>query len=214
MGHRRQEFGKEGKAISLKLTILTLSAWATLSSQVFAADLTTGLLGQLPCATAEGYLISYEIDRLGTPNVAATSWILNTPHNISADIARRQHGEDRPFTWGESFFDLIVGNYEFNPSHRNWAGSDLSGGSRISPGGIGNVNIRCIDHIDCISEKHDIEYWLAVNFHASCQVTLHIIDTHLHFTVASLGAANIEVVGEIFGLASPEERRLLDAIMP
>ena len=198
----------------MKFTILTLSACVTLSPPVFAPDLTTGLLGQLPCSTAEGYPISYEIDGLGTPNVTATSWILNTPYSVSAGIARRQRGEDRPFTWDESIFDVFIGNYEFNPSHRNWAGSDLSGGSRISPGGIGNINIPCIDHIDCISEKHDIEYWLAVNFHASCRVTLHVRDISLHFTVAGFETVNIEVVGEILGLASPEERRLLDAILP
>lgn len=174
----------------------------------------TGSFGQLPCATVEGDPISYDIDGLGTPNVAATTWIRNTPYSISADIARRQRGEDRPFTWDESLFDVIVGNYEFNPSHRNWAGSDLSGGSRISPGGIGNINIPCIDYIDCISKKHDIEYWLAVNFHVSCRVTLHIRDIPLRFTVAALDRVNIGVVGEIFGLASPEERQLLDAIFP
>lgn len=193
--------------------VLTLSAWAVLSSQVFGADANIGGLGQLPCATAEGYPISYEINGLGTPNVAASSWTLGMPYSVSAEVARRQGGEDRPFTWGESFFDALVGNYEFNPLHRNWAGGDLSGGSRILPGGIGNINVPCTDYMDCISEKHDIEYWLAVNFRASCQVTLHIRGIQLTFTVVDLNTVNFEVVREIFGLASPEQQRLLNVII-
>lgn len=183
---------------------------ALLLSSCSAADPATS--GRLACRTADGRAITYEIEGLGAPNVVADARIGSTTSSISSDIARRQHGDDRPFAWDGSLFDRVIGNYESNPSHRNWAGSDLSGGSRIFPGGVGDVNVRCTDRVDCISKKHDIEFWLAANIQAGCRVTLLTRNQRLNFTVASLTAVNTGVVGEFLGLVSPEERLLLDAV--
>jgi hypothetical protein len=133
---------------------------------------------RLPCVTAEGFGIRYEIIGLGTPEVTATAAVLNATggeaarYDIGTDIRERQRGEDRPFTWAERLFDILVGSYKHNPLRRNWAGSDLGGGGRIFPGGIGNVTVPCTDTVDCISKRHDIRFWLSANFQPNCEVRI------------------------------------------
>jgi hypothetical protein len=170
----------------------------------------------MPCATADGEPISYDLIGLGAPNVVATARVSAANnaifYDITAEIVRRQRGEDRPFTWNESFFNLFVGSYEDNPMHRNWAGSDLSGESRILPGGIGSVNVPCTDSLDCVSKKHDIQYWLAANFQPNCRVTITMSGEKPTFIVENVDAVNIEAIGEIIGLMSSEQRRLLNTI--
>jgi hypothetical protein len=133
---------------------------------------------RLPRATVEGFEIHYELVGLGTPGIAATATIVNkcgknlSNHDLSEDIKRRQFGEDRPFKRRENLFDIIVGDYARNPSHRNWAGSDLSGGVQIRPGGIGNVLVPPTDPFDAIFKKHDIEFWLSANFEPGSEVRI------------------------------------------
>jgi hypothetical protein len=131
---------------------------------------------RLSCTTKEGFEIRYELIRLGTPSVSATARIVNkskeqiSSYDISEDIKRRQFGEARPFRSTENLFDIFVGNYSRNPSRRNWAGSDLSGGMQIHPGGIGNVLVPATDPLDAIFKKHDIEFWLSANFESHTEV--------------------------------------------
>jgi hypothetical protein len=171
---------------------------------------------RLPCTTTDGQPISYDIIRLGALDVTATAHVIadnhEVSHDISAEIAKRQRGEDRPFTWNESFFDMFVGSFKDNPLHRNWAGSDLSGRTRISPGGVGNVNVPCTDFLDCVAKKHDIQYWIAKNFELHCHVKIFISGKELTFLVENLNTINSRVVFEMIGLISSKQRRLLGSI--
>lgn len=133
---------------------------------------------RLPARAKDGFEIRYELRGLGTAAVVATAHIVDragetiSSYDISEDMKVRQFGEDRPFRAGENLFDFFVGNYSRNPMGRNWAGSDLSGGMQIHPGGIGNARTPATDPLDAICKKHDIEFWLSVNFapHTKVQV--------------------------------------------
>jgi hypothetical protein len=131
---------------------------------------------RLSCTTKEGFEIRYQLIGLGTPSIKATARVVNksgeqiSSYDISKDIRCRQVGTAKPFRWTENFFDIFVGNYLRNPSHRNWAGSDLGGGTQIHPGGIGDVLVPATDPLDAISKKHDIEFWLSANFEPHTEV--------------------------------------------
>jgi hypothetical protein len=172
----------------------------------------------LPRATEDGNLIRYEISGLGAPSVAATAYVLDSAgreiaeHDITEDMKRRQSGDDRPFAWGESGFDSLTGSYANNPRKRNWAGSDLSGGTQIGPGGIGDVTVPCTDWFDCISKEHDIRFWLAANFGPGCMVGIKMENGIQWFQVKPKSVINVEAVLKfIKGYALPRPRHDLDA---
>jgi hypothetical protein len=118
---------------------------------------------RLPCTTPEGHPLLYELEGLGTLDVHATSrpMVADRPGEIidlSEEILWRQKGQDRAFWWHEQLFDIFVGNFVSNHNRRNWAGSDLGGGTQIYPGGIGDITVPCTDRVDCISKKHDLQF--------------------------------------------------------
>jgi hypothetical protein len=169
-------------------------------------------------ATKDGNRIRYEISGLGGPAVTATAYVLDaadreiTEHDITEDMRRRQSGDDRLFTWGESGFDSLTGSYANNPRKRNWAGSDLSGGTQIGPGGIGDVSVPCTDWFDCISKEHDIRFWLAANFEPGCVVGIKMENGMQWFQVRPKSVINVEAVLKfIRALRSPGHRHDLDA---
>jgi hypothetical protein len=133
---------------------------------------------RLPSTTDRGFEIRYRLIGLGTPSAVATARIVNkseeqiSASDVSDDVRRRQFGENRPFRTTENLFDIFVGNYSRNPSRRNWAGSDLSGGTQIHPGGLGDVLVPATDPLDAICKKHDIEFWLSANFELHAQVQI------------------------------------------
>ena len=155
---------------------------------------------RLPRATDHGRPIRYEIAGLGTPGVVAVARELNsadqleTTHDISEDIKKRQYGDDRPFTWRENLFDVLVGSYARNPAKRNWAGSDLGGGARIRPGGVGDVTVPATDPLDCISKKHDIQFWLSANFEPGCDVQIKTEKGIGRFAVRRESLVNLEAI--------------------
>ena len=156
--------------------------------------------------------IRYEIEGLGTPAVLATAYVESDQQIAKADmtgeIRRRQSGEDRPFAWVESGFDRLMGSYAKNPRNRNWAGSDLGGGTKIGPGGIGDVTVPCTDWFDCISKEHDIRFWLAANFEPGCVVGIKTEKGMQSFEVKPKSVINAEAVlkfiGGLCGSRSPE----------
>jgi hypothetical protein len=164
----------------------------------------------------DGGPIRYEIEGLGTPAVLATAYVGSDQQIAKADmtgeIRRRQSGEDRPFARVENGFDWLIGSYAKNPRKRNWAGSDLSGGTQIGPGGIGDVTVPCTDWFDCISKEHDIRFWLAANFEPGCMVGIKMENGMQWFQVKPKSVINVEAVLKfIRGCALPGPRHDLDA---
>ena len=151
---------------------------------------------------------------LGAPSVRATRCAIADRSNalssdITGEILRRQRGQERPFWWRERMFDFVIGNYAANKQGRNWAGSDLSGGSQIRPGGIGDMRAPCVDFVDCVSKKHDLQFWLSANFEAGSQIALVIRGRQLRLIVERMIIVNLRVIPEMFGLLLPTQRRLL-----
>jgi hypothetical protein len=155
---------------------------------------------RLPRATDHGRPIRYEITGLGSSQVVAIAWALNntsqpaTKYDVTENIKKRQCGEDRSFTWRENLFDILVGSYTHNPLKRNWAGSDLGGGTRIWPGGVGDVTVPCTDLLDCISKKHDIQFWLSANFEPGCDVQIETEKGIELFTVRRQSVVNLDAI--------------------
>jgi hypothetical protein len=167
----------------------------------------------LPRATGRGRPIRYEIAGLGSPEVVAVACELSNEdqpsqrYDISESIRKRQSGEDRYFVWQENFFDLFIGSYTNNPKKRNWAGSDLSGGARIRPGGVGDVTVPCADALDCISKKHDIQFWLSANFELGCEVQIKTEKGIDLFTVRRRSVVNLEaILGYIGAVLRPRRQ--------
>jgi hypothetical protein len=168
---------------------------------------------RLPVSTKDGFAIRYELVGLGTLGVIAAAHVVNaagqekSSRDISEDIKKRQFGDDRPFRWTENLFDIFVGDYAHNPLRRNWAGSDLSGGTQIHPGGIGDVLVPCVDRLDCISKKHDIEFWLSANFEPGAEVRVKNDKGEELFIVKRQSAVNRQAVIEsVKALLRPDLR--------
>lgn len=137
--------------------------------------------------------LRYAIRGLGTGRVAGQVEVAGQKHDLSAaDLQRRSDGENRGFRANENLFDRVTGR------QWNWVGSDRSGGPNrpIRPGGIGNVNVGCLNAFDCAAKKHDIQFWLQAHFEVGAQVALEINGAWRTYRVADADAVNQEVMEE------------------
>lgn len=208
----RFEESDDGDSTLRDLRKLALAASIFVPSPMSGTEARHPILNQHPCFTDRGDSITYTIYGLGTSHVIARASTPEGQMDIRTDVAVRQRGTNRPFVWYEKIFDFFSGSYEFNPSRRKWTGSDLSGGLQIAPGGIGDVNVPCIDYLDCISKKHDIEFWLAVNFKQNCLIDIVIGNATVRFETSNFYKVNTKIIGEYLGISSEPEQRLTAAM--
>ena len=176
---------------------------------------------RLPRETTEGHRLLYELADLGAHDVRATrraiddpSHASSAPLDITADIRRRQHGKDRPFLRRERMFDVFVGKNSARKRDWNWVGSDLSGGIRIDPGGMGDLSVSCADFVDRIARKHDLQFWLSANFEPGCEVIIALRGNALQLTVEPAAVVNLRLILELFGFILPRQQRLLEHLQP
>ena len=197
----------------VRTTAIVLVAGMLLPQGVLPAQEVGDILAQggysFRARTPRGDRIRYTIINLGDTHVRAEASVgdatnQRTNARLTESIRRLQLGFARGFREDEVRSDQITGEQV-----GNWTGGAWSGGTVIRPGGIGPVDVPCLDGRDCLAKQHDIQTWLGANFEPGSSVALLIDGTRYEFTAAPMANADV-VSGWIRGSGSvfqPAARR-------
>ena len=110
--------------------------------------------------------VQYTLIHLGGTGLVARCRWNGADTDLEKDIAARTTSVKRNFKFNESAFDHVVGK------RWNWVGSDNSGGKKTNPGGLGPVDVECINPFDCHARRHDVQFWLSLNFEKGARISL------------------------------------------
>ena len=157
---------------------------------------------KLPMRGMRGEPVRYFIQRLGAEDVVAWAEVNGRRLSLSDSVRERSRGVDRPFRPWENAFDTVTDN------RWNWTGSHTGGGRRdIRHGGIGDVDVECLNDFDCLAKNHDIQFWLEANFQVGSNVNVRMNGIFHPFVVQSFNALNQQASRDFPRVAT----RVLDA---